>query len=726
MGKYAEKTRIELGWSKSDEAYAPLTGKTIAKVTFITTEAIYEITADVAVPDIMYVLMNIPYNEFYQGEKVTNTVDAVSSATKMKSRTGTLAGGSYHVDPEGSDISGIIYPVKVQPQDLEGKKQITDEDSVSIEVTNRGTTSTTTYSGKEALFEAPSYSYYILNEKPKGYKVLQNGSFSAVKGLKAKDTASLTEGASAALKDNPGHADYEISISGFTLPEGEFLRGALLSTEDGSVYGLSHVANIWRNGLELGWNVFDRGFEDLAGKTIIKITYFTDKAQYDLNVKIPTEVTRYVLMNIPYSEFYAAELAAVFLTDTEGKTYPLRHIQNLWRNMEFGWNAEEFDLSGKTIQSITYITQKSKTIYTVNLKVPVCYSEPVTAVFAESMDQISLKGLPEDLSNGKVSVYYTENRQSVFLAEDAVLETGAAVLTEKAETGREYSVKVTSDNYAAILCSAKTTDISKGVLTLSKTSLAFTGKQQKPSVTVTLEDAVVSSEYYTVKYANNTNIGTATVTVTGKDGYTGSLSTTFKIVKNASAVNQLNAKLTAAFRKNSLKITWGKVTDASGYEVYVAKKGSSYPSKATKVISKNSTTSLTLSRLGGKKITASDDLMVTVYAYNKVSKTRVRIAGSLEVSASGSSSKYTNPKKVTAKKSAVTITAGKKKALSFTISKVNGKKKLPSAKLRYWSTNTGIAKVDKNGNVTGVKKGTCYVYAMAVNGAKAKVKITVK
>ena len=55
----------------------------------------------------VYVLMNIPYEAFYASEvTVGSGLDAVSSSTLMKSRTGTLSGGSYHVDPEGSDISG--------------------------------------------------------------------------------------------------------------------------------------------------------------------------------------------------------------------------------------------------------------------------------------------------------------------------------------------------------------------------------------------------------------------------------------------------------------------------------------------------------------------------------------------------------------------------------------------------------------------------------------------
>ena len=57
-----------------------------------------------------YVLMNIPYAAFYESDGVTS-VDSVSSATLNKTRNSGLAAGSYHVDPNGSDITGITFPV---------------------------------------------------------------------------------------------------------------------------------------------------------------------------------------------------------------------------------------------------------------------------------------------------------------------------------------------------------------------------------------------------------------------------------------------------------------------------------------------------------------------------------------------------------------------------------------------------------------------------------------
>ncbi len=85
-----------------------------------------------------YVLMNIPYADFYAAEG-TADVDAVSSATLNKTRTASLAGGSYHVNSDGTDITGITFPVKVdEGVDLSDYEKITEASSVTISVTNRG------------------------------------------------------------------------------------------------------------------------------------------------------------------------------------------------------------------------------------------------------------------------------------------------------------------------------------------------------------------------------------------------------------------------------------------------------------------------------------------------------------------------------------------------------------------------------------------------------------
>ena len=82
-----------------------------------------------------YVLMNIPYAEFYAAELGAEdaAVDAVTSATKNKTRTATLAGGSYHVNADGTDTTGVTYPVYVEDLSLlAGYNEVTDASSVEI------------------------------------------------------------------------------------------------------------------------------------------------------------------------------------------------------------------------------------------------------------------------------------------------------------------------------------------------------------------------------------------------------------------------------------------------------------------------------------------------------------------------------------------------------------------------------------------------------------------
>lgn len=230
--------------------------------------------------DYSYVLMNIPYDEFYKAELNENAaaVDAVSSATKNKTRIGTLAGGSYHVNPDGSDITGVTYPVRVKTSDLSGLKKVTDSDSVSITVKKSGKDETSTYTGREALFESASYSYYALSSTPSYYKeaTLTNGkwSFGKATGAASEDTATIAK-----FKTPGHHADYEIKVESDKIEKGQKVYAVVLTDTDGNSYGLRHVVEIWR-ATELGFEADS----PIVGKTIKTITYYTDNGVIKLNL----------------------------------------------------------------------------------------------------------------------------------------------------------------------------------------------------------------------------------------------------------------------------------------------------------------------------------------------------------------------------------------------------------------------------------------------------------
>lgn len=246
-----------------------------------------------------YVLMNIPYDQFYKAD-VNNDVkvDAFTSATKNKVRTGSLAGGSYHVDASGDEITGVTFPVKVPAgTDLSKYTQITDDSKVSITVTNRGQESTTDYTGKDALFESASYSYYTLSEKPSYYKELtvnEDGTFSF--GATQGTVTTITEGVTAELMTDSKYGDYQLDLDGLTdtISSGTAIYGVIVSTKEGSDYGMRHLENIWRVS-ELAWATgfttavhncptSSEHYKAMMGQQIDKVTYYTANGIYEIPV----------------------------------------------------------------------------------------------------------------------------------------------------------------------------------------------------------------------------------------------------------------------------------------------------------------------------------------------------------------------------------------------------------------------------------------------------------
>ena len=77
-------------------------------------------------------------------------------------------------------------------------------------------------------------------------------------------------------------------------------------------------------------------------------------------------------------------------------------------------------------------------------------------------------------------------------------------------------------------------DIAQAEITLSEKSYIYTGKPQKPKVTVTMHGTTLTeNKDYTVRYENNTAVGTATVTVTGAGLFCGQTAIPYTIQSSA-------------------------------------------------------------------------------------------------------------------------------------------------------------------------------------------------
>ena len=124
---------------------------------------------------------------------------------------------------------------------------------------------------------------------------------------------------------------------------------------------------------------------------------------------------------------------------------------------------------------------------------------------------------------------------------------------------------------------------------------SYTGKNITQSITVKYNGKTLKKGTdYTVSYSNNKNIGTATVKITGKCSYTGTITKTFKINPAKQEIQKLTAKSKAFF------VDWAQKGSATGYEIQYAT-NSKFTSAKKVTITNNKTDKTTVSKLSGKK-----------------------------------------------------------------------------------------------------------------------------
>ncbi len=308
-------------------------------------------------------------------------------------------------------------------------------------------------------------------------------------------------------------------------------------------------------------------------------------------------------------------------------------------------------------------------------------------------------------------------------------------------------------------------DISRATMTLSQTSYTYDGKAKTPSVTVKLDGkTLVLNTDYTVSYSNNTNVGTAKVTITGKGNYTGSKTADFTITKAAETEKAdisrvtmtlsqtsytydgkaktpsvtvkldgktlvFNADYTISYSNNT-KVGTAKVT-ITGKGNYMGSKTASFTikkadiSKATMTLSQTSytyngkakTPSVTV-KLDGKTLALNTDYTISYSNNTKVGTAKVTITGK---------GNYTGKKTVsfTIKKAAtVSITCKKtlyKVAYGTKPFKINASSK---SKMTFTSSKPKIAAVNKDtGKVTIKNTG---IATITIKAGKVSKKVTIE
>lgn len=551
----------------------------------------------------VYVLMNIPYADFYKAElnkKNTVKVDATTSATKTKTRS-TLANGSYHADNTGEHISGITYPVKIKAgTDLSNLKQITDASKVSITVNMKGKEITTEYKGKDALFESADYSYYVLSTAPAYYKELTVNEYGTYSFGKTTATKKTVEGAAIEkFKTSSKYGDYQLNLNFDKVADSDQISGntkvlaAVITTIDGTQYGLRHVENIWK-GTEFAWGtgfttqshgcpISGEHYASMMGKTIDAVTYYTENGvvKYDIddtyvpykfdtsafkveNADVTSGSAKVTVPTLP--EAYDAEYAVEGLTNVSVENGTLKYNATGVKPGQYTLNVT--DKSSKYVPfstSFTLTTDNVVAAYNNDVKAPALVAAKDVqaddfANFVKNIQKVSVNG-KEYAASGKGAVKLINADGTLVTTADALKAEGT------------YNIVVTAIGYNKTL---EFTYTNKSDTTATKPSDATAAT--KPAATTTATKPAV------------------------------------KPVKKVTVKKQ-TAKVKAG--KKKLTVTWKKDKNVSGYQIKIATK-KNFKGAKTYTVKSYKTYKKVIKKLKAKK-----KYFVKVRAYKTVGKSKV-------------------------------------------------------------------------------------------------------
>ena len=551
----------------------------------------------------IYVLMNIPYADFYKAELNKNDVkvDVTTSATKAKTRS-TLANGSYHADNTGEHISGITYPVKIKAgTDLSKLTKITDASKVSITVNMKGKETTTEYKGKDALFESADYSYYELGTTaPAYYKELtvnENGSYSFGKTTATEKT--VKGAAIEKFKTSSKYGDYQLNLNFDKVADSDQISGntkvlaAVITTTDGTQYGLRHVENIWK-GTEFAWGtgfttqshgcpISGEHYASMMGKTIDAVTYYTENGvvKYDIddtyvpykfdtsafkveNADVTSGSAKVTVPTLP--EAYDAEYAVEGLTNVSVENGTLKYNATGVKPGQYTLNVT--DKSSKYVPfstSFTLTTDNVVAAYNNDVKAPALVAAKDVqaddfANFVKNIQKVSVNG-KEYAASGKGAVKLINADGTLVTTADALKAEGT------------YNIVVTATGYNKTL---EFTYTNKSDTTATKPSDATAAT--KPAATTTATKPAV------------------------------------KPVKKVTVKKQ-TAKVKAG--KKKLTVTWKKDKNVSGYQIKIATK-KNFKGAKTYTVKSYKTYKKVIKKLKAKK-----KYFVKVRAYKTVGKSKV-------------------------------------------------------------------------------------------------------
>lgn len=258
------------------------------------------------------------------------------------------------------------------------------------------------------------------------------------------------------------------------------------------------------------------------GKTAVCVINVKEKEEPE--VILPTEVR----LNMPSAEFTVGDqiqlTASVLPANAADKTITWKSDKPEVATVANGWvkgiaagtaKITATSVNGKT--AVCVITVKAQP---QNLPTGVSLNKKTASVKLNKTLTLSAVVQPSNADNKTVK--WTSDNTYVATVENGVVKAvnaGTARITAATVNGHKATCTITVPG----------TKISKAKVSLSS-SKTHTGKALKPSVKVTYgKNTLKKNTDYTVSYKNNINPGTASVTITGKGKYYGTINKTFAI-----------------------------------------------------------------------------------------------------------------------------------------------------------------------------------------------------
>ena len=176
--------------------------------------------------------------------------------------------------------------------------------------------------------------------------------------------------------------------------------------------------------------------------------------------------------------------------------------------------------------------------------------------------------------------------------------------------------------------------------------------------------------------------------------------------------------------QTSLKLSWSKVKNAGGYDIFFR----NCSSGGYQLIASVKSSARRSYKITGLKKATSYKAYVRAWKKVKGVKTYIgKASPPVHAIAGGYTKKVANPKRVDVREPKVTLLVGKSSAIKASVKGVApGKQVLAHVKpLRYYSSNRNVATVSSSGKIRAKGAGSCTIYVLANNGVRAAIKVKV-